>query len=217
MRIILFGAPGAGKGTQAKILSKQLNIPHISTGDILRSEIKKGTELGIKVKIRMDRGELVPDEIMGAIIKKIIRSKKTNAGLILDGFPRTAQQAELLWKIFQDLKLPNPILVVLDTKDELIINRLSSRRVCNNCLNIVNLLDIPIENECPNCGRKNSLVKRKDDEEKVIKNRLKVYHKQTKPVLDFYKDKTKEIFINAEGTVEQISKKITKKLEKLKI
>ena len=212
LQILMFGAPGAGKGTQAKILSSERHIPHISTGDILREAVSKKTELGLKAKAIMEAGELVPDEIMGGIIRDVLFSDKCKPGYILDGFPRTINQANILDGILKEIDEGYPIVIELDADDELIINRLSSRRVCSECGYIVNLNSLEDPTTCPNCGAKNSFIKRKDDEEDVIKNRLNVYHQTTKPVLDFYRNKAKIISIDAALPVEEVAKKITDEL-----
>lgn len=212
LQILMFGAPGAGKGTQAKILSSKRNIPHISTGDILRDAVSKKTELGLKAKAIMEAGELVPDDVMGGIIRNVLFSDKCKSGYILDGFPRTINQANILDGILKEINEGYPIVIELDAEDELIINRLSNRRVCSECGYIVNLNSLEDPTTCPNCGAKNSFIKRKDDEEDVIKNRLNVYHKTTRPVLDYYRNKTKIISIDAALPVDKVTKKIMDEL-----
>jgi adenylate kinase len=198
MEIIIFGAPGVGKGTQAKIISKRLNIPHISTGDILRDAVRKGTEIGRKVQEVLNKGELVSDDLMGEVIKEVLQEDRTKNGFVLDGFPRTVPQAKILDAILWELNFNPPLLINLTAHDEIIIDRLSSRRACSNCGTIVNLKDLEDETVCPNCGAKNTLVKRDDDKEEVIKNRLEVFRENTAPVLDYYEDKTR--IINIDGT-----------------
>jgi len=214
MQIVIFGAPGAGKGTQAKILSKKFDIPHISTGDILRDSVKRGTPLGMKAKEIMDRGELVSDDLMGGLVKETLENFASNGhGFILDGFPRTVNQAEILLNIFNLLKIGNPYFIVLKVDDEEIISRLSSRRACSVCGAIVNLHDIEDPNVCPNCGSVGTLYKRKDDEENVIKNRLKIYRESTFPVLDFYKDKFKIIYVKGTDPIDVVTTNILKEIE----
>jgi len=208
MQIVLFGPPGVGKGTQAKILSSKLNIPHISTGDILRDSVNRGTELGNKAKEIIENGELVPDDLMGGLVKETINNLNYSEGFILDGFPRTIEQVKILENIFNELNISSPRVVVLKANDDIIVNRLASRRTCSNCGQIVNLNDIADKNICPNCGKERTLLKRKDDDEKVIRNRLKVYTELTFPVLDFYKNKLDLIFINGTDPIEVISKNI---------
>lgn len=212
MRIIIFGAPGAGKGTQAKILSHKFNIPHISTGDILREAISKKTDLGKKAQDIVNRGELVPDNIMVGIIKEVINSDKCKNGFILDGFPRTLKQAELLVNIFNELNITDAMLIKLTVKDDVIINRLTSRRSCSNCGHIANLLSLKEKNRCPNCGSVGTLVQRKDDTETVIKNRLKIYRESTSPVFEFFRDKIKIIAIDGSRSVEKVAEDILESL-----
>ena len=213
MRLLIFGAPGVGKGTQAKIISSKLSIPHISTGDMLREAVANKTGYGLKAKSFMDKGELVPDEIIAGIIKDRLQNPDCKNGFILDGIPRTIYQAELLDKIFVDLNGGKLYLIKIDAEDETIIRRLSNRRLCKECNNIVNLLDIDNPNVCPICGAENSLIKRRDDEEEVIKNRLVVYQQSTAPVLDYYKDKSEIIVIDGIQEIEKVTEDIMAKLK----
>ena len=208
MQIVIFGPPGVGKGTQAKILSSKLNIPHISTGDILRDSVNRKTELGNKAKEIIENGELVPDDLMGKLVKETIINLNYFEGFILDGFPRTIEQVKILEIIFNELNISSPRVVVLKANDDIIVNRLTSRRTCSNCGQIVNLNDIADKNICPNCGKEGTLLKRKDDDERVIRNRLKVYGELTFPVLEFYKNKLDLIYINGTDPIEVISKNI---------
>lgn len=211
-RLIFFGAPGVGKGTQAKIVSAKLNIPHISTGDILRNAIKNKTELGMKAKILMDQGELVPDDIMVELVKDVLNDENSKNGFILDGFPRTLDQAKILQPIVDELFDGKLTVIILDAEDKIIIDRLSQRRVCNNCSNIVNLKFINDPNKCPKCGAVNSFIKRDDDDEEVIKNRMEIFHKTTEPVLEFYRGKAQNYTIDGTLSVEEISNEIMKVL-----
>lgn len=208
MKLVLFGPPGVGKGTQAQILSQKLNIPHISTGDILREAVKNQTELGLKAKSYMDKGELVPDDIMIGIIKEVLSSEKCKNGFILDGFPRTLAQAEALDKIFEELNIKIDYVISLEVDDEEIIKRLTNRRICRNCGAVYNLLidKIPEDSKCPRCG--GELYQRSDDNPEVIKNRLKVYRESTQVVLDYYEKKGILKSINGVGDVNWITKKI---------
>ncbi len=212
MRLILFGAPGVGKGTQAKILSSKFNILHISTGDILRAAVKEKTPLGIKAKEIMDKGELVPDDIMIGIIKDTLQQEKCRNGFILDGFPRTVAQAEALDKLLTELHINDVKLLAIQANEEEIIKRLSSRRACKVCNNIFNLNDIEDPTKCPSCGAENSLYQRSDDKEDVIRNRLKVYNSTTKPVLDYYEKSRKVIYVDGLGNVDEVSENIFKSL-----
>ena len=208
MQIIIFGSPGVGKGTQAKILAAKLNIPHISTGDILREAIKKQTELGNKAKEIVDKGELVPDEIMGGIIKDTLNDIKCKNGFILDGYPRTTNQAEILENIFNTIKTEKHYLIKLDADDEIIIDRLTNRLVCNKCGNILNNTEVKENFSCPVCNSVNSYAKRADDEEDVIRRRLKVYHKTTAPVFDYYMDKAEIIEIDGSLPIDKVTEEI---------
>ena len=194
MKIVLLGPPGAGKGTQAASLSRTLQIPHISTGDIVRDEIKKQTKLGKAIRSYSEKGILVPDEIIVQLLKKRIKKPDCQKGFILDGFPRTIQQAEALDEI------SNIDLVVnLNVPDEIIIQRLSNRLTCGKCGAIYNKIVIKPErdNICDKCG--NELYQRQDDTLEVIQERLKVYQEKTEPLIDYYKSRNllKEIYCDA--------------------
>ncbi|NMB83416.1 MAG: adenylate kinase [Ignavibacteria bacterium] len=212
MQIIIFGSPGVGKGTQAKILAGKLNIPHISTGDILREAIRNKTELGIKAKEIVDKGELVPDEIMGGIIKETLNNPKCGNGFILDGYPRTINQAKILEEIFKTIKNEKHYLIKLDAEDEIIIDRLTNRLVCSKCGNILNKTEVKENFNCPVCKSLDSYFKRADDDESVIRRRLKVYHETTSPVFDFYKDKADIIEIDGSLPIEKVTEDILIKL-----
>jgi len=212
MRLILFGPPGVGKGTQAQILSRILNIPHISTGDILREAVNNQTELGLKAKSYMDKGELVPDDVMIGIIKEVLSSEKCKNGFILDGFPRTTKQAEALEQIFNELNIKLDYVISLEVEDEEIIKRLTNRRVCRKCSAVYNLLidKIPEDNKCPRCG--GELYQRSDDNPEVIKNRLKVYRESTQIVLDYYEKKGILKKINGTGEIDKVTGEILKSI-----
>jgi len=200
MQILIFGAPGVGKGTQAVELAKKFNLKHISTGDILRENIQNNTELGQQVKSIIEKGELVPDNLIGKIVKDaLIKSEKK---FILDGFPRTRPQVDILEQVFDELKISSPKIIILETDDDVIIKRLTNRRTCNKCGAIVNLLRLDKELTCPKCGEKNNYSQRDDDTEDVIKNRLKVYHKTTKPAVDYYRAKEGAMILD--GTLEPL-------------
>ncbi|MCZ2222621.1 MAG: adenylate kinase [Chitinophagales bacterium] len=213
MRIILFGSPGVGKGTQAKIISKNFNIPHISTGDILRKAVKEQTELGKKAGEIMSRGELVPDDLMIALIKEVLTSAECVNGFILDGFPRTTVQAIALDKLFSQIEISDAVLIYITADENEIIKRLNNRRACKQCGSIYVLKDIENLNTCPNCGAKNSFYLRNDDKEDVIKNRLEVFKSTTMPVLDYYKSKGRVIEVNGLDTIENVNKKIIESLK----
>ena len=182
MKLILLGAPGAGKGTQADILCKELDIPTISTGNILRTAIKNGTPTGMKAKAYMDEGKLVPDDVIIGIITERVAEEDCKNGYILDGVPRTIAQAEALEKagiVFDDV-------VSIEISDEVIMERMSGRRVCEHCGASYHLVAVPPKQEgiCDKCGGK--LVQRKDDAPETVKARLEVYHKETEPLKAFY-------------------------------
>ncbi len=201
LKIILLGAPGAGKGTQGNLISKKYGFPKISTGDILREAVKNRTPLGMKAKEKMDKGELVDDEIILGIIKERVLRNDCKEGFILDGFPRNIKQAEEFEKLGIEGK---ELAILFDVKDEEIIRRLSSRRVCKKCGAIYNLVVSPPKKEgiCDKCG--GELIQRDDDKPEVIKRRLSVYKEQTEPLVEFYKMKGILGKVNAEGEIEEI-------------
>lgn len=201
--MVLLGAPGSGKGTQAEFLKVRHGCAHISTGDILRQNLKDGTELGIKAKAFMDKGELVPDGVVvGMVRERLLRDKE----FLMDGFPRTLPQAEALEKILEELALPLDAVLLLKVDEELIVRRLTNRRTCRACGKIWNLLAIPPNADCPGCG--GELYRRDDDAESVIRNRLSVYHEQTAPLVEWYEKRDKLRAVDAVGSPEEIFAKI---------
>lgn len=214
MQIVLFGSPGVGKGTQAKILSTKLDIPHISTGDILRQTVNNKTPLSIIAKEKMNKGELVSDEIMFKLIQETLSRKECEKGFVLDGFPRTIAQAIELDKIFDQLNLKDVKLVIITANEEEIVRRLTNRRACTNCGNIFNYNDIKGSNICPSCGAIDSFYQRDDDKEDVIRHRLKVYKNTTEPVLSYYQNKRSEIYIDGLESVEEVTNNILSELKK---
>ncbi len=212
MQIIIFGAPGVGKGTQAKILASKLNVAHISTGDILRAAIKNGTELGIKAKSIVESGGLVPDEIVAGMLKEALKEERCKNGFILDGFPRTVNQAQILDKIFEDLGKERIDLIRLNAEDQVMVNRITNRMVCSSCGNIAIKSDVTENYVCPVCKSVNSYTTRKDDTEEVIINRLKLYHEQTSPVFEYYKDKANIIEVDGTLAIEKVTEGILSKL-----
>ncbi len=213
MRLILFGAPGVGKGTQAKILSDKLNIPHISTGDILRQAVHDKTPLGMKAQKIMNAGELVSDDIMVGIIRDTLEQQRCKQGFILDGFPRTVAQAKALDGILDELSITNVYLVNIFANNEEIVSRLTNRRACKSCNNIFTYSEVKDVAVCPKCGSEKSFYQRDDDKEEVIRKRLNVYTENTKPVLDFYEDKGSVISADGIGRVEDVTAEILKGLE----
>jgi len=213
MRIILFGSPGVGKGTQAKILSSKFNISHISTGDILRKAVKDQTPLGIKAQSILNRGELVPDDIMIGLIKDTLQQPQCANGFILDGFPRSTAQAIALEAMLKDLNIKDIHLLAITADEEDLVKRLTQRRVCKSCGNLFNVNDIKEKTNCPVCNAENSFYQRDDDTEKVIRHRMEVYRNTTKPVLDYYEGIKKVIYINGSGEIDSITNDIVSKLE----
>lgn len=192
MRLIILGAPGSGKGSQCKWITRDYNVPHISTGDILRKNIAEGTTLGQKAKGYIDQGALVPDELVIDILKsRLLEDDCQEKGFLLDGFPRTISQAEALEEFLNEQGLSIDKVINLHVPDEEIMARAINRRTCENpdCKEIYNLRDNPpkVENVCDKCGSK--LFQRADDNEATVKNRLVVYHNQTEPLIEFYTNK----------------------------
>lgn len=198
MKIIMLGAPGAGKGTQAKKVAKKYNIPHISTGDIFRANIKEGTELGRRAKEYMDKGELVPDDITIGMLLDRIHKADCKDGFVLDGFPRTIPQAKSLSEALSKLNEKIDYAINIDVPDDSIITRMSGRRACLSCGSTYHIkYSAPKkENICDNCG--SELVIRDDDKPETVKKRLDVYHKQTQPLIDYYDNEN--ILANVDGT-----------------
>ena len=198
MKIIMLGAPGAGKGTQAKKIAEKYQIPHISTGDIFRANIKGGTELGMKAKTFMDQGRLVPDEITIGMLMDRIGQEDCINGYVLDGFPRTIPQAESLTKALAERGEKVDYAINVDVPDENIINRMSGRRACLGCGATYHITFNPPVKEgiCDTCGQE--LVLRDDDKPETVKKRLDVYHQQTQPLIDYYKNA--EVLAEVDGT-----------------
>ncbi len=187
MKIIMLGAPGAGKGTQAKQIAGKYQIPHISTGDIFRANIKEGTELGMKAKTFMDQGALVPDELTVALVVDRIQKDDCKNGFVLDGFPRTIPQAEVLDKTLAEMGEKMDYAIDVDVPDENIVNRMGGRRACVNCGATYHIVNIPtkVEGICDKCNSETIL--RDDDKPETVQKRLSVYHEQTQPLIDYYK------------------------------
>jgi adenylate kinase len=212
MRLMILGAPGAGKGTQAVILSNKLKIPHISTGDIFRSNIKNETPLGKLAKQYIDSGALVPDEVTIGIVKNRLTEPDCSNGFILDGFPRTIAQAESLDKMLAEMGQKLDRVLNIKADDGVIIRRLSGRRVCPECNAIYHISSSEKAREgiCENCGAK--LIQREDDREETIINRLKTYHIQTEPLISYYKGKGILSDVQGEGRIEDTTADINKEL-----
>ena len=203
MKVIMLGAPGAGKGTQAKMIAEKYQVPHVSTGDIFRANIKNGTELGMEAKKYMDQGLLVPDELTVKILLDRVAQPDCANGYILDGFPRTIPQAEVLDAALQKLGESVDYAINVDVPDENIVKRMSGRRACLKCGATYHIEHIPSKAEgiCDTCG--SELVLRDDDKPETVLNRLKVYHDQTQPLIDFYENKG--VLKSVDGTVDMQS------------
>jgi len=213
MRMILLGPPGAGKGTQAKKISEKFGIPQISTGDILRDAVRKGTPLGLKARTFMEKGELVPDEVVIGIVEERLKEKDCARGWILDGFPRTVPQAEALDRILEKYGTPVDYVLNFEVDEEEVVKRLSGRRNCEKCNNVYNIYFSPPRTEgiCDVCGGR--LVQRSDDKEETVRQRLRVYREKTSPLIDYYSRRGKLFRINANGGVEEVEREIFKILE----
>ena len=200
MKIIMLGAPGAGKGTQAKKIAEKYSIPHISTGDIFRANIKNGTELGKKAKTYMDQGLLVPDELVVDLVVDRVNQEDCANGYVLDGFPRTIPQAEALDNALSALNQAVDYAINVEVPDENIVNRMSGRRACVDCGATYHIVYAPTkeENVCDHCH--GGLILRDDDKPETVQKRLNVYHEQTQPLIDYYTQK--EILVEVDGTVD---------------
>ena len=200
MKIIMLGAPGAGKGTQAKMIADKYGIPHISTGDIFRANIKNGTQLGMEAKQYMDQGLLVPDELTVKILLDRVAQDDCGKGYVLDGFPRTIPQAEVLDKELNKLGDRIDYAIDVDVPDENIVKRMGGRRACLSCGATYHIEHVPPKKEgvCDTCGQE--LVLRDDDKPETVQNRLNVYHEQTQPLIDFYK--AKGVLKTVDGTMD---------------
>lgn len=213
MNLILLGPPGAGKGTQAQMIVDRYHLPQISTGDILRAAVKEGTSLGKQAKTFMDRGQLVPDEVVIGIIDERLRASDCNAGFILDGFPRTTPQAEALQAILTKIGKSVDHVINIEVDPEELVRRLTGRRTCNNCGGVSHILFHPPQKEgvCDRCG--GTLYQREDDREETIRTRLKEYQKQTAPLIQYYQNKKLLRPIQGVGGQNQIFEQIIRVLD----
>lgn len=200
MKIVMLGAPGAGKGTQAKMIAEKYGIPHVSTGDIFRANIKNGTQLGMEAKQYMDQGLLVPDELTVKILLDRVAKEDCKNGYVLDGFPRTIPQAEVLDKALTELGDKIDYAIDVDVPDENIVRRMGGRRACLSCGATYHIEHVPPKAEgiCDACGQK--LVLRDDDKPETVQNRLNVYHEQTQPLIEFYS--AKGVLKTVDGTMD---------------
>lgn len=213
MRIILFGPPGVGKGTQAKLLSELYGIPHISTGDMLREATAAGTDLGKRAKAIMDAGQLVPDDVMVSIVREVLNSPHVKRGFILDGFPRTVAQAEALGTLFADLGVSDYKVVNLCVDDGQVVRRLTRRLMCPKEGKIfsIDVDGVTPLGKCPSCGAR--LVQRDDDREQTVRKRLSVYHSTSAPVLRYYRKDGRVLDVDGTRSVEQVNLAIRRLLE----
>ncbi len=216
MRIVLLGAPGAGKGTQAKKLIEKYGIPQISTGDILRKAVADGTPLGKEAKSYMDKGELVPDSVVIGLVKERLQQDDCKKGFILDGFPRNTAQAETLDKVLDEMGMPLQVALSVDVDFDVLMKRLTGRRTCKSCGQMYNIYFSPPQKEgvCDKCG--GELYQRDDDREETIKKRLDVYEAQTAPLIDYYEKKGILKRVNGVGNIDEIFANVCAILDSVK-
>lgn len=209
MNLIVVGPPGAGKGTQSKIICEKYNIPHISTGDLLREEIANESELGLEIKGIVNSGGLVGDDLITKLLKNRLGRPDCKNGFLLDGYPRTIAQGKELDKIVDKIDK----VLIIDADDQQIIERMSGRRTCPSCSKVYHVTNNPPKTEgtCDEC--ETDLIKRDDDAPEIVKNRLEKYHQATKPIIDFYKEKGKVYTVSGIGNVEDVAKQIFQLLE----
>ena len=208
MNLLIMGLPGAGKGTQAELITEKYPIPHISTGDMFRKAMKDETPLGAKAKSFMDKGELVPDEVTIGIVRDRLNESDASKGFLLDGFPRTVEQAEALNEIMKDMSSKIDAVIYINVAQEELLTRLTGRRICKTCGKAYHLVFNPpkVEGVCDNDGTK--LYQREDDNPETVQNRLDVNIKQTKPLLDFYDAQGVLKEVNGEGDIDDVFKEI---------
>lgn len=214
MRVLMFGAPGVGKGTQASRVARALGIPHISTGDLFREEIAGNTDIGREVSSILSQGNLVPDEITVDILAKRLNTNDCQNGFVLDGFPRTVQQARFLDKILKEIDVRIDVIVNISLDDSSIVQRIAGRRTCSSCGAIYHIEDYPSETEgvCNYCS--SALINRSDDSPNVINKRLLIYYDQTKPLIDYYAGKVKIVNIESDKLIADTTRKVFAALEK---
>jgi adenylate kinase len=208
MNIVLLGAPGAGKGTQAAKLVEEFDIAHISTGDILRAAVKAGTPLGLEAKSYMDKGELVPDSVVIGLVKERLQEKDTEKGFILDGFPRTSMQAVALSSELAELGRDIDAAIAVNVDFEVIVKRLTSRRLCKNC----GYIGSDVDAECPQCG--SEMYQRDDDKAETVRNRLEVYEQSTAPLIEYYRGSNLLVEVDGDRPVDEVFLDIKRRLGK---
>ncbi len=216
MHIIIMGPPGAGKGTQAEKMVNDFGLVHISTGDMFREAVKKGTEMGKKAKEFMDKGELVPDDVVVGIVKERLSQPDCKEGILLDGFPRTIDQAEALEEVLKDLNMKIDAVINVEVAEEELLNRLTGRRVCENCGTTYHVkYNTPkVRNICDHCG--GELYQRSDDTVETVKERLQVYRDQTKPIIDYYRKKGIYHEIDGWRAIDEVYADVMKRLNNIK-
>lgn len=213
MRILMLGAPGVGKGSQASRISKAFAIPHISTGDLFREHIAGNTDIGQKVSKLINQGVLVPDEITINLLANRLKREDCQNGFVLDGFPRTIQQAHWLDIILKDMNIDIDVIVNIILEDSIIIRRIAGRRTCSSCGEVYHVDDNPPEKDgiCDHCS--SSLISRTDDSPNVIEQRLNIYHEQTRPLIGYYTDKIKTVHIESDALIAVTTQKVFEALE----
>ncbi|MDY6942914.1 MAG: adenylate kinase [Pseudomonadota bacterium] len=214
MRIVLLGAPGSGKGTQAKLLVEKYGIPQVSTGDLLRAAVAAGTPLGQRAKAAMDAGELVTDEVVLGMIRERVGDEDATNGFILDGFPRNLVQAGALDNLLADLKQPVDKAVHIKVAFDELLKRLTGRRTCQSCGQMFNVYTSPpkVEGVCDKCG--GQLLQRDDDNEETIRRRLQVYEDQTQPLIEFYEDQGKLVTVPGLGEIDEVFARVVQSLDR---
>jgi adenylate kinase len=216
MRIVLLGAPGSGKGTQSQRLMQQERIPQISTGDLLRAAVAQGTELGHKAKEAMDAGRLVDDELVLGMIRERLAEPDARRGFILDGFPRNLAQAQALERLLRTLRQPLDVVVQLEVDNAELVRRISGRRTCADCGRVFNVStsagQVSQSASCPESGAPHRLIQRPDDNEATVSERLRVYDEQTRPLIEFYRARGLLRTINAEGEVDEVTRRLERAL-----
>jgi adenylate kinase len=208
MHIIMLGAPGAGKGTQADILSKEMNLPHIASGDLFRGAVEEKTEVGLLAKSYMDKGELVPDEVVIKMVLERINKPDCASGCILDGFPRTLHQAEVLDKAFEEQEKSIDRAIYIEVPNEALVKRISGRRLCRVCQTPYHIISSPPKTpgKCDKCG--GELYQRSDDKEETVRERISVFFTQTTPILDYYEKQNKLIKVNGNLGIQEVAREI---------
>ncbi|MEM0240182.1 MAG: adenylate kinase [Candidatus Nezhaarchaeales archaeon] len=216
MRLVFLGPPGAGKGTQVKILSRILGLPSMSTGDVFRAEVASGSELGRLVQSYMERGELVPDDVVIKIVEKWLRERDVKSGFILDGYPRNVRQAKELDELLKSFGVELTAAIYIDVPEDEIVRRLSGRLTCKKCGAVYHIEFNPPKEDlkCDLCG--NELYQREDDREDVVRRRFRVYMESTRPVLDYYRRARKLLIVNGLGSIEEVNERILDKLRDVK-